>query len=420
MLNIFMFISNVLDTQYNIRVYINELAEALSIHTDIFLYIVNYHYPGCKEFSTESFSPRYININIPSPHHPYLHNKKSEEKYASAVVNLLSDLIPLKGNVVFQTNCVDDLPIIKNLKKKYPYPVFSIADASIQPESLDVRHQKLEQLGLNKLANEDKLSLYEKEIYDIADRIISFTDIKKKYLVNNYKINSDKISTIPNGIEYSKHQILPQREKLKLKYELGFKPNEKIVLFCGQVNPKSEIFFLTDSFLAASEYLDNLRFVVIGGGHIIDCIQRYLTSYGKIMFTGFLSKREVRRYYQIADVGIFHSNCEPCPYTLLEMISHEIPVILSGVNGHNELFDEHECILVSPPINIVGDNSFYINEMKNAILSILCNKKLSKYLIHNALQSLKDKYSAKLMAIETNRLYTSMADFCNSESNKSV
>jgi glycosyltransferase involved in cell wall biosynthesis len=409
MLSVFILKSNLRGMQYGIATYIDELIKALLVYSNLKLFIVEYHSDRYKEFSTEMLSQKYIRVSIPSSRQPYFNSITYEKKYATAVVYLLSDLMLQEENVVIQTNSFDDFWILKILKKKFPYPVLSTIIPGNRSDS-DARKIRKEELDIEKMAFVSEISLsQEKEIYHLVDGIIAFTDTNKKYLVNNLGINCDKICTIHNGMEYNKNQIRSQVKKFKLKKELGFMPNEKIILFCGKIDHLSGIYFFIDAFIEACKCLDNLRLVIIGEGQLMKCLQKYHSFYGKLTLTGFLPHKMINQFYQIADAGLVQANYNHCPYTLLEMIAADIPVLLSVANGYNELFNDSQCYLVHPLSNI-GENSVYINELKNAMLSIILNKKLSKWRRQNALQKLQNDYSAKFMATEMSRVYTAHCD----------
>jgi glycosyltransferase len=409
MISLFIFKSNARGMKYGMGTYIRELTEALHVYTDVILYIVTYHKSECNEFSIETISSRYFKINIPSPRLSSHQNNLFEKRYSSIVVKLLSDVIPKDGDVVFQMNYIDDLPIIKKLKEKYKHKVISVVHCAQWQQLFNGNRQKLIGLNINHPENNIEFTLFnEKEMYHVSDRIVSITSYMKDFLVEHYGITPYKINIIPNGINFSRFQILSQEEKLKRKHNLGFSPYEKIILFSGRIDPGKGIFFLLDAFVDVCNHRDDLRLVLLGQGDIQECLAKYQSFYGKITFTGFLPSDQVMAFYQIADIGVVPSIYEQCPYTVLEMMAYKIPLILSRIDGLNEIFNEDQCVFIEPLVTNEGDLSFDKKEFSNAILALVTNNQRAKKIALNSYRNLINNFSSSRLATEMNNVYSSL------------
>lgn len=409
MICLFIFKSNSRGMQYGIGTYIRELTDALLKYTDINLFLVNYKNNECNEFSIETISSRYFRINIPAPLHSSVQNNLYEKRYASSVVNLLSDLIPKKGKVIFQMNYIDDLPIIKKLKETYTHPVISVVHFAQWQQIFLSNKQKLRGLNIDVPSNNIEFTLArEKEMYMLSDHIISVTRYMKEFLVEEYSINPDKIDIVPNGLDFRRFQTVSQEEKIKLKYKLGFSPNEKLIIFSGRVDPCKGIFFLIDAFMEAYKYQDNLRLVIIGQGDIQDCLKRTDSYFGKITYTGFIPLDKVMEFYKIADVGVISSIYDHCPYTVLEMMSQKIPLILSRINGLDEMLNESQCLFINPVISTDGEMSFDIKAIAEAILSITSDEERVKAITCDYAEIIRTRFAAQRMAIEMQSVLKSL------------
>lgn len=197
-------------------------------------------------------------------------------------------------------------------------------------------------------------------------------------------------------------------KNLQLKQCLGFSASEKIILFSGRIDPAKGVFFLLEAFEAACKQADNLRLVLMGQGNIQECFQKYQSHYGKITFTGFLPMEKVTAFYRIADVGVFPSLFEQCPYTVLEMIANKIPLIISKINGLKEILDGSQCIFIDPVISENGEISLNKKELTNAILTLAGDAQLAKELALSSYNTLRDNFSDNRMALEMNNLYSEL------------
>jgi len=407
MLSVFIFKSNARGMQYGMGTYIRELTEALLVHTDFKIYIVTYHCGECKEFTIETISPRYFKINIPSPRQPSSQNNLYDKRYASTVVNLLYDVIPKNEEVVFQINYIDGLPIIKKLKEEYTHPVISVVHFAQWQELFNGNKQKLQGLNIDTPSNNIEYTLsIEKEMYQLSDQIISVTHYMKDFLVNEYGIDSHKIIIVPNGINYSKYKAIFHEEKLKIRRDFGFMPDEKIILFSGRVDPPKGIFFLIDAFMETCNHADNLRLVIAGQGHFQECMQKYQSFYGKITYTGFLHQDKLQQLMQIADIGIAPSLYDHCPYAILEMMANKIPLILSEINGLNEILNEEQCVFIKPIIEPDGEICFDKIELANKILSLIKDENAQAQIAEQAFFRLISKFNSGSMGKKLLKIYT--------------
>ena len=402
MITLFILKSGARGMQYGIGTYIRELTESLLKIEGIKIFLISYHNINCKELSFTTISDRYTEINIPSPLFHMSQNNSFDKRYASSVVRLLSDFIPQNGKVVFQMNYLDDLSIANKLKEKYKYPVISIVHFTQWQQLFVGNRKKLSGLNIDQPSNNIEFTLSrEKEMYRVSDHIVSVTRYMKDFLINDYSINPEKITVIPNGLDYSKYGTISKDERNSLKQRLGFGKDEIIVLFSGRIDPCKGIFYLLEAFEEACKHNHSLRLVLLGQGNIQDCLKRYKSFFGKITYTGFLPSKQVLTFYQIADIGIIPSIYDHCPYVALEMIGHNIPLIISNTEGLNEILTDNQSVYLTPVFDSEGNITFDKIELAGAILSLLGDDKLKADLITADYPYLiKTRFSAKRMSKE--------------------
>lgn len=406
MITLFIFKSGARGMQYGIGTYIRELTNSLLKIGGIKIFLVSYHNTDCKEFSVKTKSDRFSEICIPSPSLHTSQNNLYDRKYASAAVRLLSDFIPQDKDVIFQINYLDDISIASILKEKYKNPVISIVHFAQWQQLFDGNRKKLNELNIDHPSNNIEFTLSkEKEYYQISDHIISVTNYMKDFLVNDYGINTKKITVIPNGLDYFKYVTISRDERISLKQKLGFGKDEIIILFSGRIDPCKGINYLIEAFEGASKHNHNLRLVLLGQGNIQDCQKKLTSFFGKVTYTGFLQKELVTSFYQVADIGIVPSIYDHCPYTVLEMMANRIPIIASRINGLDEILDDDQCLFVNPVLSVEGDVSFNIDELSEAILRMVKDITLRNEFVKNSYKSLSKRFASLSMAKEMNNLF---------------
>jgi len=411
MISLFIFKSNSRGMQYGIGTYIRELTRSLLAIPGINICIISYKSNDCKEFSIRTGADRIIEATIPSPFYQSAQNNSFEKKYASAVVRLLSDYIPKNGNVIFHINYIDDLPIAVKLKECLNFPVISIVHFAQWQQIFEGNRKKLADLNIDKPSNNIEFTLsQEREMYRLSDHIVSVTRYMKDFLVNEYAIDPEKVSVIHNGLDYSEYKTISKEEKNELREKLGFRSDDIIILFSGRIDPCKGIFSLMEAFEVTCMKNSNLRLILLGQGNIQDCQKKLQSSFGKVTYTGFLSKDLVTSFYKIADIGIAPSVYDHCPYTVLEMMANRIPLIVSRINGLDELLSDGECLFINPVISSEGEITFDTEKLSDAILTMAGDIELRIRLAENACRSFIRKFTASMMAEKMHKLFHSLTN----------
>jgi len=381
---------------------------------DIILFVVAYHNQSFKEFSIKEVSPRYKEVFIPSPAFRVSQNNTSDKKYASAVLRLLSSIIPVKGKVIFQMNYIDDLAIVIELKKYYKHPVISVVQFAMWQQLFEGNRKKLTGLNIDKPSDNIEFTFSrERELYRLSDHVVSVTSYMKEFLVKEYSIDQDKITVIQNGINYNCYNPVSRLQKNEIRRKFGFRDDEVILLFSGRIDYCKGVFYLIEAFEEACKSKNNLRLVLLGQGEIQECFKRTQALFGKITYTGFIQQEQVSLFYMIADIGMVPSIYDHCPLTILEMMGNRIPLIVSRINGTDEMLSDDECVFIDPVINESGDISFKIRELSDAIIKLSENVRLRRELARNAYCLLEKRFAASRMAEDMNRLFSSLINKCN-------
>ena len=186
----------------------------------------------------------------------------------------------------------------------------------------------------------------------------------------------------------------------RINFIAGFNKDHSLNRFSGRIDNGKGIFFLLDAFADACKKKEDLRLVLIGQGSITECKQKYASINNKMIFTGLLPFEQVMNFYRISDAGVLPSLYEQCPYTVLEMMANKIPMILSEIDGLNEISDDDKCVFIEPVNCENGEISFDIKELLNAMPRLTGDSQTSSRLAANSCNNLINNYSATRMASE--------------------
>ncbi len=404
---------------YGIGAYLKYLTEALLTRGDINIYVVIYLSDRKKEFEVEAIKPGLQYIHIPPPRNSFKGDEQSQ-KYANRIVDFLTPFILTCPNVVIQTNYPDTLPIVKRLKRCFSLKVVSVIHSAQWQFIFDGNKKKFTEAWINNREGySEKLKpvCVEKELYEISDKVISVTHYMKDFVKEFFKIPEEKIEVVPNGIDTKLLLGTNITKKEELKQSMGFNQNEKIILYVGRLDKWKGIYFLLDEFAEVCKQYENVRLVLAGEDSGPDKISQYLAhcknSWSKVTFTGFVDFNTMQKLYQIADIGIIPSLYDHCPYVALEMISNNVPLIVSDTEGLNEILTKDQCLYINPSVDDEGFVYFTKNEIVGAIKKSLSPMGIDKINKEERIDYypavIKSKFSTKLMGARMYSIFRSLA-----------
>lgn len=68
----------------------------------------------------------------------------------------------------------------------------------------------------------------------------------------------------------------------------------------------------------------------------------------KVTYTGHLERKELKKWYQMADIGVIPSYTEQCSYVGIEMMMHGLPIVTSDGFGLRDMFKDQGNAIVVP------------------------------------------------------------------------
>jgi glycosyltransferase involved in cell wall biosynthesis len=230
-----------------------------------------------------------------------------------------------------------------------------------------------------------------------ASKVIASTKIEAE----QYKkmgVDENKIEIVPNGIDLSEYENLPERGEFRRKYSI--RENEKIVLYLGRIHKIKGIDLLVEAFADLINELDDVRLVIVGADDgFLSMLKKQIEDLNinnRILFTGLLPEKDKLRAYVDADVYVLPSVYETFPVTVLEACICGTPVIVTDRCG---------------TANIVNDNNVgYVveynkDQLQDAIFKILTDVELRRYLGESGKKLVREKLSWDIVVEQLEKIY---------------
>lgn len=160
---------------------------------------------------------------------------------------------------------------------------------------------------------------------------------------------------IANGVKEPK-VVHGAKEIILNRY--GFAPKTKLALWIGGDPIRKG---LRDA-LNVVAGLPGIALIVVG------CRSCYPVKQKNVITTGRISRNEIEEFYSSADMLIFPSDYEGMPYTVLESISYELPVVGYKRQFMYDIFGENYPLLCDSiaemkmvVAKLISDDDYYLN-----------------------------------------------------------
>ncbi len=215
-----------------------------------------------------------------------------------------------------------------------------------------------------------------------ADRIVAVTKETKDFLIKTHKINPNKITLVPLGVDtdffrYNKNT----RDRLRRKYKI--KDNEIMLVFSGIIVRRKGLEILLQAFSELRN--NNVKLLIVGSGekdymNELKNLSKRLKINDRVIFTGFVKKANVRNYFSAADIGVWPGNNS---VSIMEAMACKLPIIMVDLQlSHLVSFN-----------NGFKFKQHNKEQLKQGLIKVINNKNLRKKMADNSLNAVKKHYS---------------------------
>ena len=180
-----------------------------------------------------------------------------------------------------------------------------------------------------------------------ASNLIAVSQMEVK-AYTNMGVNPNKIKVIPNGINTSEFDNLPERGRFRKAYNLN--DRDKLILFLGRIHKVKGIDLLLKASAKILKTCDEVKLVIAGpdDGFLSEVkkLTKELNIEDKVLLTGPLYGKDKVEAYVDADVYVLPSSYEIFGLTILEACACGTPVIATDQCGLSKTIDNQIGFIV--------------------------------------------------------------------------
>jgi len=179
-----------------------------------------------------------------------------------------------------------------------------------------------------------------KKIFQEADRVVALSNYEKSLLMEDFQIESNKITIIPNGVNLKDFRGPEKRGR-----------EHKTILCVARLE---EFKGVQHAIQALPLLEESIRLEIIGKGPYkakLISLAKKLGVAHRIDFYQDLRGRELVNRYANADLFMLLSKYEAYPIVILEALAAKTPCIVGNILSLKEWVDNKNCFGIDYPIN---------------------------------------------------------------------
>lgn len=182
----------------------------------------------------------------------------------------------------------------------------------------------------------------------IPDRVICVSEAVRQIVLKKEKLDPKKVIVIYNGIEMPKENLV---DKISARKEFGYEESHLLVGMIANMDwPVKGVTYFLDAIPEIIRAVPQARFIIFGKGKEKASLREKARNLGIDQYLVFAGHSEnMNKYYPMMDVSVLTSLSEGLSMTILESMSHCIPVVVTKVGGNPELVVNGETGYLVPP-----------------------------------------------------------------------
>jgi glycosyltransferase involved in cell wall biosynthesis len=262
-------------------------------------------------------------------------------------------------------------------------------------------HSNVDNFYLNSLIKKAYIQLVKSFYFFYGKRVEMFfpvtyatTDLLKCVL----KVPDLRLELLPLGANTDRFKKTSELRQIG-RNELGLDEKDKLILTAGKLNESKDIEYLIEAIKFVSDRKSLVKLLIIGNGtqEYMNGLKSLVNKLGitdKVIFMGFVPNKELPKYYNAGDIGVWPGNCS---ITVLEAAATSLPIVIPKDDlNYKILFDNQAAI---------GFERRNVNSLANAILELLNNLELCNQIVDNSCELFMETLSWKQIARKSTNFY---------------
>jgi glycosyltransferase involved in cell wall biosynthesis len=193
-------------------------------------------------------------------------------------------------------------------------------------------------------------SLADRVLAPLTDAAIAVSRSTREFLVRERFVPADRVHLIWNGAPLEEFAPIPNERARATREALGLPHDAPVVGTVGRLSAQKGHRFLLEAAARLAAHREDVRFLVVGDGDLMDDLRRRAARLGierRVSFAGH--RTDVRDVLGTIDVFCLSSLYEGTPLALFEAMAAGKAIVSTAVDGCREVLEEGVTGLLVPP-----------------------------------------------------------------------
>lgn len=181
-----------------------------------------------------------------------------------------------------------------------------------------------------------KYMIAENVLSRFINKMVAVSEFSKQQLVDFEKINPDKITVIPNGVNFESKQY----DVKEIRKEFGVDNYEIVIGTVSRLTEQKGTKYLIEAMPKVIEAIPGIVLMVVGDGVCREDLEQQVKQLGienNVKFYGY--QKAVDKYIQSMDFLVSSSIWEGMPLGILEVMQCGKPIVATTVGGVPEVVE---------------------------------------------------------------------------------
>jgi glycosyltransferase involved in cell wall biosynthesis len=221
----------------------------------------------------------------------------------------------------------------------------------------------------------------------------------KSMVFNKGLISKRKHFTIYNGIDIAGiDRIVSSTERTKIREKLNVSENEILLLNAGRLTEQKGHRYLIAAMADVVKHCPNAKLLIFGEGELKGALEGLIMDYALADRIRIMPPiRDIFKVMVVSDIFVFPSLWEGFGIVLAEVMAVGTPVVASNVIGVNEI--------IKTGVNGILVESEDIKALSSAIIRVIKDEKLRKFIADNARKIIRENFAIEKMVESYEYLY---------------
>lgn len=231
-----------------------------------------------------------------------------------------------------------------------------------------------------------------------VDHNVCVSQAVAEFSIRNAGLAKSKVSVIPNGVEFERFAAATAVDRTSLGLT-----DAPLILFVGRLDPQKSPFTLLEAFARLIQRHADWQLLFVGEGPLRSLMSEWVAEHGlksNVHFAGW--RPDVPELLKAADVLVLPSLWEGMPNIVLESMAAGLPVVVSRVEGTEELIHDGKTGLLTTPGSVA--------EVEQQIEKVLLDCEFSTSLSIAAQQTVFKGFTLEAMIHSYEQLYLGLLE----------